>query len=252
MLPNDLSSSRRHFIRTLLLGSAGSSTFGFRWEATTLAAIAPRNLAGPEEVALLRIRTADFPPLISGSFGAVRLGFTGLGQTSPVAPIIISHDAGLYRAVSAQCTHEGCIIPPFNAAKVSTCPCHGSRFAPDGSVLRAPAPLPLPTYTVTSPTSGVLEVAIPELPPLEIAISQLLTPGAMRVGIRFLALRNLEYETLARASLDQPWEPRPFATSEQGELNLGPFRGNGVETTLYVERTNGIALLAVALRVRTV
>jgi glycine/D-amino acid oxidase-like deaminating enzyme/nitrite reductase/ring-hydroxylating ferredoxin subunit len=52
-------------------------------------------------------------------------------------------DAGELHAVSARCTHLGCIVS-FNAAERSwDCPCHGSRFALDGDVLQGPAVRPL-------------------------------------------------------------------------------------------------------------
>jgi glycine/D-amino acid oxidase-like deaminating enzyme/nitrite reductase/ring-hydroxylating ferredoxin subunit len=42
-------------------------------------------------------------------------------------------------AVSPTCTHQGCQLN-FNRAERSwDCPCHGSRFAPDGTVLEGPA-----------------------------------------------------------------------------------------------------------------
>jgi Rieske Fe-S protein len=42
-------------------------------------------------------------------------------------------------AVSPVCTHQGCQVN-FNRAERSwDCPCHGSRFAPDGTVLEGPA-----------------------------------------------------------------------------------------------------------------
>jgi glycine/D-amino acid oxidase-like deaminating enzyme/nitrite reductase/ring-hydroxylating ferredoxin subunit len=48
-------------------------------------------------------------------------------------------DAGMLHAVSARCTHLGCIVS-WNAAERSwDCPCHGSRFAIDGQVLEGPA-----------------------------------------------------------------------------------------------------------------
>ncbi|MET8573975.1 FAD-dependent oxidoreductase [Streptomyces sp. NPDC005012] len=53
-------------------------------------------------------------------------------------------DAGELHAVSARCTHLGCLVC-FNAAERAwECPCHGSRFSPDGSVLQGPATRPLP------------------------------------------------------------------------------------------------------------
>jgi Rieske Fe-S protein len=46
---------------------------------------------------------------------------------------------GQLHAVSLRCTHLGCLVR-FNAAEHSwDCPCHGSRFAPDGAVLEGPA-----------------------------------------------------------------------------------------------------------------
>jgi glycine/D-amino acid oxidase-like deaminating enzyme/nitrite reductase/ring-hydroxylating ferredoxin subunit len=68
----------------------------------------------------------------------------GAGEGSVVVrdgrKIAISHtDDGTLRAVSAHCTHMGCIVE-WNAAESSwDCPCHGSRFAPDGRVLHGPA-----------------------------------------------------------------------------------------------------------------
>ncbi|HEX5908947.1 MAG TPA: FAD-dependent oxidoreductase [Thermoleophilaceae bacterium] len=48
-------------------------------------------------------------------------------------------DDGRLVAVSTRCTHLGCQVN-WNAAERSwDCPCHGSRFAPDGAVLQGPA-----------------------------------------------------------------------------------------------------------------
>jgi glycine/D-amino acid oxidase-like deaminating enzyme/nitrite reductase/ring-hydroxylating ferredoxin subunit len=52
------------------------------------------------------------------------------------------YQGGLH-AVSLRCTHLGCLLR-FNAAEHSwDCPCHGSRFDPDGIVLEGPAVEPL-------------------------------------------------------------------------------------------------------------
>ena len=52
-------------------------------------------------------------------------------------------DAGVLHAVSARCTHMGCTVRFNDAERSWDCPCHGSRFALDGSVLQGPAVGPL-------------------------------------------------------------------------------------------------------------
>jgi cytochrome b6-f complex iron-sulfur subunit len=41
------------------------------------------------------------------------------------------------------CTHLGCTFPWNPLDQQFQCPCHGSLYAPDGTVMRGPAPLPL-------------------------------------------------------------------------------------------------------------
>jgi glycine/D-amino acid oxidase-like deaminating enzyme/nitrite reductase/ring-hydroxylating ferredoxin subunit len=76
-------------------------------------------------------------------------GLRSLDELGPGEGDIVRHDGervaafrdddGTVTAVSAVCTHLGCQVN-FNAAERSwDCPCHGSRFAVDGSVLHGPA-----------------------------------------------------------------------------------------------------------------
>lgn len=52
---------------------------------------------------------------------------------------IFRDDLGLY-AVSAICTHLGCIAGRDGATGRFKCPCHGSVFKADGKVVAGPAP----------------------------------------------------------------------------------------------------------------
>ncbi|MBV9061617.1 MAG: FAD-dependent oxidoreductase, partial [Alphaproteobacteria bacterium] len=46
---------------------------------------------------------------------------------------------GVMHARSATCTHVGCVVHWNSTEQCWDCPCHGSQFAPDGTVLNGPA-----------------------------------------------------------------------------------------------------------------
>jgi glycine/D-amino acid oxidase-like deaminating enzyme/nitrite reductase/ring-hydroxylating ferredoxin subunit len=48
-------------------------------------------------------------------------------------------EEGKLNTVSAVCTHMGCLVRWNGAEQTWDCPCHGSRFKPDGKVLAGPA-----------------------------------------------------------------------------------------------------------------
>lgn len=59
-------------------------------------------------------------------------------------PVAVYRDeSGDTHALSARCTHMGCIVQWNGAEKSWDCPCHGSRFDTDGNVIQGPATRPL-------------------------------------------------------------------------------------------------------------
>ncbi len=57
--------------------------------------------------------------------------------------VVTQPTAGDFRAFSAVCTHQGCLVNGVSGG-IITCPCHGSQFsATDGTVQRGPANMPL-------------------------------------------------------------------------------------------------------------
>ncbi|MFG2652620.1 FAD-dependent oxidoreductase [Streptomyces sp. NPDC048436] len=113
----------------------------------------PRRLwSAVREAPALLSQQAD----VARHFVGDRLRTTHVDSISEVAPgtgavvrvngsrcAVYRDDTGATQAVSARCTHLGCLVA-FNAAETSwECPCHGSRFATDGTVLQGPATRPL-------------------------------------------------------------------------------------------------------------
>ena len=70
----------------------------------------------------------------------------GVAFLPPGRSVAVVRDAEGVYAVSTICTHLGCIVKQSTSG--FDCPCHGSRFAPDGSVIRGPAPKSLPWIEV--------------------------------------------------------------------------------------------------------
>ena len=62
-------------------------------------------------------------------------------------PILLVHEkSGAFRALSAVCTHLGCIVHWSAEEGRILCPCHAGVFAADGSVVSGPPTRPLATY----------------------------------------------------------------------------------------------------------
>jgi Rieske Fe-S protein len=68
----------------------------------------------------------------------------GGGKILTAQRIVITQPAaGSYKAFTAVCTHQGCIVNTVAGGTID-CPCHGSKFSvKDGSVVNGPAPSPL-------------------------------------------------------------------------------------------------------------
>ena len=87
--------------------------------------------------------TARLEPAEAGSSAEVPAGEAGVVRTGLGKSGYFRDEEGVLHGVSLRCTHLGCLVK-FNAAERSwDCPCHGSRFDLDGSVLEGPATRPL-------------------------------------------------------------------------------------------------------------
>lgn len=89
-----------------------------------------------------------------GSFDEIRTGSGGVVRQGLAKVAAYRDEEGELHLRSAVCTHAGCIVHWNDFEKCWDCPCHGSHFAPDGSVLQGPAVSPLARVDAPEEAAG--------------------------------------------------------------------------------------------------
>jgi cytochrome b6-f complex iron-sulfur subunit len=133
--------SRRGFLNEITMGALGIAGLGS--VAVTYQYFSPNVLFEPDTT--FRAGNPDLYPVPSVTFL----------QDQQV--YIVRMPEGFY-AVSAVCTHLGCITQWKPDADMIACPCHGSKFRPDGVKIEGPAPRPLPHFAISLTADGELLV----------------------------------------------------------------------------------------------
>ncbi len=96
---------------------------------------------------------ADSP--IAVTRGVARVSFER--DSNPWDFLLVRTGDRTFTALSAVCTHFGCLVTLMTAEPIFVCPCHGSRYGHDGDVVRGPAIAPL-RQLPTRYIDGVLTV----------------------------------------------------------------------------------------------
>jgi cytochrome b6-f complex iron-sulfur subunit len=133
--------TRRDFLNEITMGALGIAGLGS--VAVTYQFFSPNVLFEPSTT--FRAGNPDLYPMHSVTFF----------QDQQV--YIVRMSEGFY-AVSAVCTHLGCITQWKPEADMIACPCHGSKFKPDGVKIEGPAPRPLPHFSISLTVDGELLV----------------------------------------------------------------------------------------------
>jgi Rieske Fe-S protein len=77
----------------------------------------------------------------------------------PENRLAVVQASGSFHALDLTCTHLGCTV--LATPKGFQCPCHGSRFDPEGRVLKGPAKDGLRPLRI-EPSEEMLLVTLPE------------------------------------------------------------------------------------------
>jgi len=133
--------SRRQFfvkvgMSSILVAAAGTAVFAYQF-------LSPNVLYEPSPIVNAG-KPDRFPP------DSVTL--------DPQTAIYVVHGPEGYYALSATCTHLGCLTAFKSELGIIACPCHGSKFNRDGVKIAGPAPKPLPWLRMWLNDDGELMV----------------------------------------------------------------------------------------------
>ena len=134
--------SRRHFLEMVGVGAVGIAAAG----GLVLSAeyLSPNVVKEPPTI-FKAGRPEEYAP-----------GSVTLDKEQKV--FIVRAKEGYFYALSAVCTHLGCIANWKSEEGIVACPCHGSKFDRDGNVIGGPAPKPLPRFSLSLDDRGQLVV----------------------------------------------------------------------------------------------
>lgn len=148
------STDRRNVLRGVAIVGAGAALTACGPNSADNAATSTTTNAGPS------------PSPVGGSSAST--GGTTVGKASDVPVgsgkifadqkvVVTQLTKGNFKAYTAVCTHQGCIVSSIDATQIH-CACHGSSFSiKDGSVVGGPAPSPLKTEKITD-DAGALKL----------------------------------------------------------------------------------------------
>jgi cytochrome b6-f complex iron-sulfur subunit len=134
--------SRRYFLEVVGAGAVGVAVVGSI--ALSAKYLSPNVVKEPPT----RFKAGlpeDYPP-----------GSVTLDKEQKV--FIVRAKEGYFYALSAVCTHLGCITNWKAEEQLIACPCHGSKFSPAGEKTAGPAPRALPRFAVSLDDQGQLVV----------------------------------------------------------------------------------------------
>jgi cytochrome b6-f complex iron-sulfur subunit len=128
--------SRRGLVKYILLAFSAVATAGGVLTPIIAYLWPPKQSGGAAGGRIAVASTADLAP--------------GKGQVFSVnnKPVLILNTPDGYKALSATCTHLGCIVSWNEQRQVIACPCHEAFFNTNGAVVSGPPPAPLPSFRV--------------------------------------------------------------------------------------------------------
>ncbi len=118
--------------------------------------VAVTGLAGAGAIGRYLFPAVLYEPNLKTKVGRPEEFSVGTTAFLPDSKIFVKSGPEGFSAISATCTHLGCVVTSTDTG--FECPCHGSVFNETGNVMSGPAPRPLPWFEVSMSPGGQLVV----------------------------------------------------------------------------------------------
>lgn len=139
-------SSRRVFLGYGLAGMAISACGGCSGSGSPKPDVIASQVDG-----MLRLSEEESSALLEA-----QAGLLVQAKESGERIMVVHNGNGSLFAVSAVCTHKGCIVSFDEKLGHLRCPCHGSEFGLDGQNIKGPAKSPLKSYNIRTDQGRVV------------------------------------------------------------------------------------------------
>jgi Rieske Fe-S protein len=208
--------TRRRWVKHFMLGSAAALGVGQTWRARLLADISP----GTPPSDILPISLTDFPDLMNGNTPSIQLQ---LSYPNEVIMINRAPYNGFFYVLDSRCTHQGCIVGQWDIDEGIVCPCHGSMYNIDGSlVYGAAGPMQpgLATYNFSYDGANLLQIQVPGLNlKINSVAVQTRTASNTRLHLSFPVRVGSSYQVASSMNLQDWSSPVYFSTTATGNAD---------------------------------
>lgn len=218
--PGPESWSRRRVIRQFLLGSVAAFGSGASWNGSLLADISPS--APPSDI--IPIDLTLFPGLLDGSTPSIQLQLRSFNDIEEIIMINRAPFNGQIYVLDSKCTHQGCPVNKWDVNNNIVCPCHGSNYQIDGTLIfgaAGPQQPPLNTYNFNyDDQSNLLKIQVPGLNLKIVSVAvQTSGPTNNRLRLTFPVRQGCLYQVGYSTDLMNWTEPVTFSSTPGGSAN---------------------------------
>ncbi len=162
----------------------------------------------------------------------------------------MTHDAGytlllinrapnnVFYALNPKCTHNGCTVHIYSTTYNGIlCPCHGSFYDIDGSVINGPASRDLAKYEASFDLNkNMLSIALPDL---NFTITNIKvfskTGDTLRLELTFPTIAAAQYDIEYTADLSNAGQRVLFSKTPTGPATNSTLTGTGSNAVVYVD-----------------